>query len=257
MRRILTVSALTALMFSFSFLAQGQPVIGISSSHKDNGSVSCGDSYINAVAKAGGIPVVLPLVTSPEMAAQVISAVDGVLFTGGEDFNPAWYGEEIINSTVSVNAVRDTSDIALVRAAKAAGKPILGICRGHQAVCVALGGSLYQDIPAQVPDCLKHKQSEPSSQTTQTIGLLPGCRLSKIMGGVSSVEANSHHHEAVKVPAPGMRICGAATDGVVEVCESTDSSYVLTVQFHPEKLIASGDYTFMPIFVDFVSACRK
>lgn len=248
---------LSVIAALFCLAAAAQPVIGISSSHKSNGSISVGDSYINAVVKAGGIPVVLPLATSEEMAKQLIGAVDGIVLVGGEDFNPKWYGEEVLNETVEINAVRDTSDIRIVRAAAAAGKPILGICRGHQAVAVALGGSLIQDIPTQVPGCLAHRQKEPSSVTTMTMGITPGSKLSAIFGGATAIPINSHHHQAVRTPGRGTKIVGVAIDGVTEACESTGDNFILTIQSHPEKLIEAGNDFYMPVFKALIEACRK
>lgn len=248
MRRIFI---LAALLLAVS-CTQKAPLIGVAGSLSSGGSVSCGDAYMNAVIKAGGVPVVLPHVTDEATAREVLSHVDGLLMTGGEDVNPAWYGEEVVNETVKINASRDTSDLLYVRTAAAMEMQMLGICRGVQSINVALGGSLWQDIPSQYETGLVHKQTEPSSVTTQTMFMIGESRL-KAMLGVDSVGINSHHHEALKDVASCLTVVGMASDGIVEAVEGPG---IVAVQFHPEKLIASGDETFMPLFKDFVERCR-
>lgn len=250
-----------AIILAFSFflcsVAGAKPLIGISSSASKSTSASASSTYIMSVYKAGGIPVVLPYAVDDEMARTLISELDGVIFTGGEDVSPSLYGEEVWNETVKCNPQRDSSDIRLILAAYDAGKPILGICRGHQIVNVVLGGKLIQDIPTQVENCLIHKQTESHHLPSQTIGILPDSRLSRLLGGVSSIAVNSLHHESVKVPGKGLRVVAATSDRVVEACESTGTRYIVTMQFHPEKMIYKSDYTFLPVFEDFVEECGK
>ncbi len=142
--------ALGVILILAGCTAGRKPVVGISSSWDDARVVSLNDTYVAAVRTAGGVPVVLPPVRSASEAAEVLSLVDAVIFSGGEDVDPSRYGEDVLNSTVEVNAPRDTSDFLLASEALQRGMPVLGICRGSQLLNVLLGGSLYQDLPGQI-----------------------------------------------------------------------------------------------------------
>ena len=244
MRRILlTISVI--LMAACS--APKDPLIGITCSRSASGSTLLSTTYSQAVARAGAVPVVIPTVTSSAEADAVLAKLDGIVFSGGEDINPAWYGEEIWNETVDIDAVRDRSDSLLARAALASGKPILAICRGEQLLNVMMGGSLYQDIPSQIPETVGH-----SGGAIHKIGLEAGSVLATLYRQ-DSLEVNSYHHQAVKQPAPGIRITARTRDGIVEAYE-TDQ--VLAVQFHPEKMLQQGDETWLPFFKAFIDRCR-
>ncbi len=128
----------------------GKPVVGISSSWDDARVVSLNDSYVATVRAAGGVPVVLPPVRNAAEAAEALALADALILSGGEDVDPARYGEAVLDSTVEVNAPRDTSDFLLAAEAMRRGIPILGICRGSQLLNVFFGGSLYQDLPGQI-----------------------------------------------------------------------------------------------------------
>ena len=226
------------------------PLIGISSG-TDGYNVSLGGNYPVAVAKAGGIPVVIPVIKDEQAAQMLMSRLDGLILSGGEDVNPAYYGEEVLNASVSFNAVRDTSDFLLIKAAHSQGKPILGICRGHQIVNVAFGGSLYQDIPTQIGT--EHRQNV-SGIPRHKVGLEPGSRIRSLLGDADSVSTNSHHHQSVKEPAPGFSVTARAADGVVEASEGPGA---FCVQFHPEALVADGEESFLAIFTAFIEDCRR
>ena len=226
------------------------PLIGISSGFNGS-SASLGDAYVNAVRKAGGVPVVLPLVRDKAQAEALLSRIDGLIMSGGEDVAPAYYGEEVLNESVGINAVRDTSDFLLVRAARDCGKPLMGICRGHQLINVAFGGTLYQDLPSQLD--VEHRQSESSSVATHKVGFVDGSRIKGLLGA-DSLMTNTHHHQAIKDIAPGLKVTARSYDGVVEGCEGPG---VFCVQFHPEGLINGGDDTFLPLFKAFVEDCSN
>ena len=223
------------------------PVIGISSGW-DRGRVDVSDAYAFAVR------VVLPPVLSFHEAVEVLSHVDALILTGGEDVDPARYGEDIWNETVEVNYRRDTSDFLLAHVALDAELPILGICRGEQLMNVALGGSLYQDLPTQFGSgrAIFHRQSEPDGVGTHMIYLSAESRLREILGA-DSLMVNSFHHQAVKEPGTGVAVVARSADGVVEAWESKG---IVCVQFHPELMIKAGDTTFLPIFEDLVARSR-
>ena len=191
----------------------------------------------------------LPMVSSEELADELIARIDGLILTGGEDIDPAYYGEETFNETVEINAPRDTSDMLLVKAALKRGIPVLAICRGEQLTNVALGGSLYQDLPAQVGDSLSHRQTEPTNIGTHWIYIEKDTELHRLIG-VDSIQVNSFHHQAVKQPAPCVKVSARSGDGIVEAYEAEG---LLGLQFHPECFVSKGDDTFLPIFQAFVT----
>lgn len=246
---------IAALCSCSSQVPEKSPVIGIAPAVSEKGNSSANASYIDAVTKAGGIPIILPPAKTMEQASMMASLVDGMVFPGGEDVNPQWYGEETQPYCGGITDKRDTSDIYYIRAAVAAAKPILGICRGLQVINVALGGSLYQDIPSQVDEPLEHRQTAPRDSATQFAVIDRTSHLGTLLG-VDSVGINSFHHQAVKELADGLKITARACDGIVEAIEGCSGPSILAVQFHPEAFIACGDTQFLPIFSDFVSRCR-
>jgi len=184
------------------------------------------------------VPVILPTVQTAAQAEELLSRLDGIVFSGGEDVSPAYYGETKLNSTVECDSIRDLSDSLLARAALRSGKPVLAICRGSQLMNVMLGGSLYQDIPSQRPDAVVH------ADTTHLVGLEPGSLLYRLYGP-DSLKVNSFHHQAVKAEAPGITVVARAADGIVEAWETPQ---VTAVQFHPEKMLAAGDDSWLAFF---------
>lgn len=225
---------------------QGAPLIGITCGRSDSGAVSLSSNYTNAVAQAGGTPVVLPIVDDPAIAESLLRELDGIVFSGGPDLDPAEYGEEILNETVSIDAVRDRSDLLFARAALASGKPVLAICRGEQLMNVVLGGTLYQDLPAQVEGVLPHRD------TTHMIGVEKGSVLFDLFGS-DSLLVNTFHHQAVKDVAPGSRVTARSSDGVVEAFENGS---VLAVQFHPERMVLT-DQSWVALFRYLVDKSKK
>lgn len=246
MKRIMSFLLSTALLAGCA-AGTSAPLIGISCGRSDSGMDRLSETYPNAVLAGGGLPVIFPTVQDEETARDLIARVDGILFSGGPDFDPALYGEEIWNETVSIDAVRDKSDLLLAKAALESGKPILAICRGEQLMNVALGGSLIQDIPTQVPDSLVH-----AGGALHRIAVEKGSALYRIFGK-DSLTVNSYHHQAVKRPGEGITITARADDGVVEAFEKGP---VLAVQFHPEKSVETEpEWTLL--FKDLADRARK
>ena len=246
MRTKRTILLILALMTSIcSCSKQDAPLIGISCGRTLTGAATLATNYTDAIAKAGGIPVVLPIIDDPALAESLLAKVDGIVFSGGPDLDPVEYGEEILNETVSIDAVRDRSDLLLARAALASGKPVLAICRGEQLMNVVLGGSLYQDLPAQVEGVLPH------SDTTHMIGVEKGSVLFDLFGS-DSLLVNTFHHQAVKDVAPGSRVTARSSDGVVEAFENAN---VLAVQFHPERMF-QADPSWLALFRYLVDKAR-
>lgn len=207
-------------------------------------------TYARAVAAAGGVPVILPNVGAAEAG---LERVDGLLLSGGLDIAPELFGEETLNDTVEVDAPRDATELPLIRAAVERDVPVLAICRGIQSLNVALGGTLYQDIPAQIPSDIAHSQKEGRAVATHGIAVTPGSRLAEIVG--EAMQVNSFHHQALRRIAEGLRVTATAPDGVIEAVEGTGPRFVLGLQFHPEEMTAVSEQA-RRLFAAFVEAAR-
>jgi putative glutamine amidotransferase len=192
-------------------------------------------AYSRAVYQAGGMPVLLPNLTEPDGPASLLDRLDGLLLSGGYDVDPVLFGEERLNDTVEVDGERDRVEMPLIRAAVERRTPLLAICRGIQALNVALGGTLWQDIPAQTPSLLHHRQMEPRHAATHAVAMDPQSRIAQIVGG-ARMEVNSFHHQAVKDLAQPLRVVARAEDGIIEAVEGVEGGFVLGVQFHPEEM---------------------
>lgn len=191
-------------------------------------------AYVDAVARAGGIPYVTP-VMDPAHADAVLGPASALVITGGEDIAPELFGEAPRPGLGRVVQARDVWEIALVRRARARGIPVLGVCRGIQVLNVALGGTLIQDIQRERPDALLHQQEGGRSARTHPIACTPGSRIAALVGEAAAV--NSMHHQAIAVTAPGLRVTASAPDGVIEGVEWSGSDWwAIGVQWHPEEL---------------------
>lgn len=208
------------------------------------------DDYVQAVLVAGGVPVLLPTIRDEDGRVAYAQPLHGLLIPGSPaDVDPAYYGEEPQQRLGPVNPLRTDFEIQLVHLALARALPVFGICGGAQVLNVALGGSLYQDIPSQVPKAYKHAGSP---ETAHSIDIVPETRLAGILG-LQELRVNSLHHQAVKVPGQGTVVSASARDGVIEAVEIPDRSFVIGVQWHPERLFAE-DKAAQRLFVAFVQA---
>lgn len=235
MKRILLLLAAFATLWA---CRPSPPLVGISCGRSSTGASTLSANYSEAVIRAGGIPVIFPTIADSVTAAALVGSVDGVIFSGGPDVDPSYYGEEFWNETVRVDTLRDISDILLAKAALASGKPVMGICRGEQLLNVVLGGSLFQDIPSQVDTLVTH-----AGGAFHRIGVEKGSVLYQLFGE-DSLTVNSFHHQSVKDPAPGVRVTACAPDGTVEAYEYGDR--VIAFQFHPEGLARTDDTWLAP-----------
>jgi putative glutamine amidotransferase len=238
-----------------------RPVIGIPArSVVDNSSrfkfhySGISFSYSNAVERAGGAPILIPLNLSQESLRAIYTRIDGLLLQGGLDVHPKEFGEEP-HPTVETDPARDEIELVLTRWALADDIPIFGICRGIQMLNVAAGGTLYQDIPSQLDAQYDHyPKNGPANQRTHPVEFEPGARLTKWLGA-TTIEVNSFHHQSLKRVAPGLRVVARTADGVVEAVESDDDRFIVGVQFHPELL--DDDDRIQKLFEAFVKSARE
>ena len=191
-------------------------------------------AYVDAIARAGGIPYVAP-VMDPSLIDDVLSPAAALVVTGGEDVDPALFGESPRPGLGRVVRDLDEWEIALVRRARQRGIPVLGVCRGIQVLNVALGGTLIQDIARERPGALDHQQAEERSSRTHAVACVSGSRLAGLVGDAPTV--NSMHHQAIALAAPGLRVTATAPDGIIEGVEWAGTEWwAVGVQWHPEEL---------------------
>jgi len=185
-------------------------------------------SYVRAVARAGGVPLLVPPGASYD---ETLDSVDGLIFSGGSDLDPDLYGEEAHPETDGWVRERDDFELGLMQAALARDVPLLAICRGSQVLNVALGGDLEQHVPDRVQTNV-HKET-PGVFADHDVAVLPGTRLSSILGGRTDVK--SHHHQGYGELGAGLREAARAPDGTVEALEDPTRRFTLGVLWHPEE----------------------
>jgi len=236
-----------------------QPIIGLTLDREAPGGYSrthgwyaLRENYCDAVAEAGGLPILLP--HEPDQAEDYLRLIDGLIVTGGAfDVDPALFGASTRHATVTLKERRTLFELAVTRGAVDADKPVLGICGGQQLLNVALGGSLIQHIPDEVPGALAHEQPNPRTEAGHTVRVADGTLLRRVTG-MAELPVNSAHHQAVKDLAPGLVVDAVAPDGVIEGIEDPRRRFVIGVQWHPEYLISAGDRR---LFAAFIAASRR
>ena len=242
--------------------SDSRPVIGISCNRKA-GTSRIADAYFQSVVMTGGAPVLLPVTTDIEALAAAIDQLDGLILSGGGDIDPAYLGEEPVPELGSTDAYRDEFDFIVLRLAFNRQIPVFGICRGHQVINVAFGGTLYQDITAHYSK-IKHKQKEARDKATHTVSLIDTpSRLWTAFKRLASLEnpfyssqyrreileipVNSFHHQAVKDLAPEFITTAISPDGLIEAMEHPEYA-IFSVQWHPESMAVAGNETMLDLF---------
>ncbi len=209
--------------------------------------------YTEAILRAGGVPMLIPNDLSDGDLDLLLQRLDGVLFTGGYDLEPACYGHPPHAKVEKPDPERDRLEIHLAQKAVQSARPFLGICRGIQVINVALGGSLYEDLPEQLPGNL-HLENHAKLRDflAHTVAVHPTNRLAEILSP-GDTWVNSLHHQGVRDVAPELRVTATAPDGLVEGLELPSFRFALAVQWHPEEM---QQYAPMQaIFQAFVQAC--
>jgi len=239
-----------------------KPIIGINStrvikhetpySHSVIESLS--NDYVESVIKAGGVPVILPILSDEESIRRQIELLDGVLLSGGVDINPLVYNEEPSPKLGYIFPDKDTFDLLIVKIAYELKKPILAICRGHQILNIAFGGTLYQDLSDMEGSYIKHQQQTKDGAASHTIDIIDGSILHNILG--SSIITNSFHHQAIKDLAPGFKVSAYSKDNVIEAIEKCNENFVIGVQFHPEIMATYNDDNMLKLFQSFIVASQ-
>ncbi len=230
------------------------PVIGITSAliseEQDYGTMSrhrVSADYSEAVRQAGGLPIILP--PQDGTIEQILDLVDGLIFSGGADIDPARYGETDVHPmTYDISDERDRFEIDLLSAAVQRDMPVLCICRGIQVLNVALGGSLVQHIDDQVEQPLHHRQHQVGIMGTETshdVSFETGSLSAEVFES-TAVPVNSLHHQSLATPAEGVRVEGVSTDGVIESVSVPSCRFVLGLQWHPELLYKTLPAQFKP-----------
>lgn len=239
-----------------------KPIIACMTFHQDEERVSLSvspkvvltEAYVTAVIQAGGIPVLIPVGLPVADLEAVLAMADGVLLPGGGDVHPRFYQEPWSDQILGLDVARDELEVATVQTAVAQGLPLLGICRGHQVMNVALGGTLWADLPSQMPGSLPHDfdDVQPRNYEAHGVSLVADSLLAQVLGETETA-VNSLHHQGIKTLAPGLRAVAFAPDGLVEAVELPDHPFTLGVQWHPEWL-APDRPDMAKLFKQFVQA---
>jgi putative glutamine amidotransferase len=233
-----------------------QPIIGITMFHGPgrNGAVyTLGEKYVYAIRDAGGAPVLLPGGIDEAGLPDLISRLDGILFSGGGDIAVERFAGTSHPEIFDVDPERDRLEMSLLQLAVRERTPFLGICRGCQVVNVALGGTLYTHIPDQLPGAIKHRYDSATERSVlaHTVKIEPGSRVASVLGA-DEVRVNSLHHQGIDTLAPDLKAAGHSPDGLVEAAELPGHPFGLAVQWHPEWLTDQPEMR--KLFATFVQA---
>lgn len=247
-----------------------KPIILISGSTDDKGSefsdysISLSMNYPLALSAAGGMPWILPCQSDAGYVREAVRQASGILLTGGDDIDPKLYTDrlpaKIARTVQRAHAARDSFEVLLVKEAFQQKKALLCICRGHQILNIALGGTLFADIPLQIPQAIEHDRSDLKDRVVHEVECMPGSMMARIAGG-GRLGVNSSHHQAVARMAHALHATAVSSDGVVEGMELAPDAkgrlpYLLAVQFHPERLfVRHAEH--LELFRTFVRACRR
>ena len=213
-------------------------------------------AYVRSILIAGGVPLVLSPLMGTTMAARALEGIDGLLLTGGEDIDPAWYGARPSPHLDPPSRERDLFELALFAVARQRRIPILGVCRGIQLINVALGGTLFQDLPSERGGAVEHRPQGPRDARSHRVRLAPSSRAAHVLG-TNAVTVNSSHHQGIKELATGLVASGWTDDDLIEALEGpADAPWLLAVQWHPEEMHADLQAADRGLFAALVQAAE-
>lgn len=202
------------------------------------------EDYLESVRRAGGEPI--EVAVGSEAPEHLLARVDALVLTGGGDVDPAHYGESPHATFEAAETGRDEYEMALARAAVRRGVPCLAICRGMQVLNVALGGTLFQDIPSQVTGALEHSVPQPRAHIAHEIWVSKGSKIATLladhMEDGETCHVNSRHHQSVRTVANGFEATATSPDGVIEAMEQPGAAFCIAVQWHPENFWRTGEF---------------
>ncbi len=233
-----------------------RPLIGVTGLHDwQNDIIRQNETYIRAVEKAGGAPIVLAPTENREVIASYIERIDGLIISGGPDMGAHYFGEEPHKDLGRISPLMDEFELMIIKGAIENDIPLFGICRGLQVINVALGGTLYQDIYAQTDTEIQHRQDAPREFTAHSIRIEEGSMLHQLYG--EKLRVNTFHHQSIKDLGMDLKATAYAPDGIIEAIESIDkdNGFVLAVQWHPEGMWNSS-YNYDNIFKKFIEVSR-
>lgn len=221
-----------------------KPIIGITASYVKQSKLSEGiyvhQDYDRAIIRAGGVPIVLP-VANKVVIDEYLKICDGILFSGGEDIEPKFFGQSPSKMLGTTYEVRDEAEIYMLQEAMKKNKAIFGICRGIQLINVALGGTLIQDIPSEINTEVKHMQENARPKTSHEVRIEKSSLLFDILGN-EQTEVNSLHHQSIGQLGKGLKITAySVEDHIIEAVEHETYKNLLAVQWHPESLSYTYD----------------
>ncbi len=233
---------------------ENKPVIGITARVEENQNYTLDPVYSNAILKAGGLPLIVPIVDKEDIPL-LCERLDGLIVIGGGDINPTLYGEEPHLKLGAVYPGSDEYEKELILKFLELDKPFIGMCRGLQMFNIALGGTNYQDLEAQFEGELhQHKQNAMRTHRTHSVTLEDDSMLYDIMQE-KKFNVNSFHHQGIKDVSDQLTVAAHAADGLVEALESRNHQFALGIQWHPEEFALQGDEASMNIFNRFVKEC--
>ena len=239
-----------------------KPLIAVFPSHDmKEKTIHIRENYVTALTKSGGVPFLVPVGMDPDDLPRILSIADGFFFSGGGDVAPARYGEEPHPRCGVPDPDRDRLELAALAFAWETGRPIFAVCRGIQLLNVALGGTLYQDLPAQLTaESAMHHQEEPPAALSHTVTLCEDApALLRRILKADDIKTNSFHHQAVRVCPPELAPAARTPDGVIEAVSARDETahpFALGVQWHPEHTYETDDAS-RQLFRAFIAACRS
>ena len=208
--------------------------------------------YMEGIMQAGGVPVMLPLTGNLDILKRAAEMCSSFLFTGGQDVSPSMYGEESLPTCGETSPARDGMEKEIFALAVEAEKPVLGICRGIQLINVLMGGTLYQDLPTQMPSTVEHHQIPPYDRPVHEVYIERGTPLYSLLER-DSLAVNSYHHQGIKKLATGLRTMATAPDGLIEAVYAPGKRYLWAFQWHPEFSFLRDDVS-REIFRSFINA---